>query len=341
MILNAEQKQWFNTALLLLISTLLAACTEKPKVVETNNVSTKNVSANKATDSGATQRRVAITIDDLPSVGRLDISQKRQLTQTLLEKLVEARVPAIGFVNENKLGEPEPRVNNIALLQAWVDAGMALGNHTYSHPKFYDTNLEEFKQQVLLGERVTKKLFTPKEGEVRFFRHPYLNTGPDMETRVAFEYFLSEQNYRVAPVTIDNSEWIYAKAYNMAGKADDVDLQKRIAQDYLRYMLGEFEFYEQLSRDLLGREPAQILLLHANQLNADYIDQLLAAITERGYTFLSLHEVLKDPAYEHTDNYTGSSGISWLQRWWISEGNSRRAEPEAADWVQKVAFSDK
>ena len=287
------------------------------------------------------QRRVAVTLDDLPAIAEHDLKLQQQLTQKLLEKLVAADVPAIGFVNEDKLLDPVNEAGYVALLQAWVDAGMALGNHTYSHPKFYDSSLGEFKQQLMLGERVTKTLFSPKNNGPRYFRHPYLNTGPDMFTRTAFEQFLAEQGYQVAPVTIDSSEWIYASAYDRAGKSGDVSLQKKIGQDYLRYMQLEFEFYEQLSVDIFQREPAQILLLHANSLNADYIDQLLSRLTERGYVFISLGEALTDPAYQHADDYVGSAGISWLQRWWISEGNNRRTEPRVVDWVRKVAFPGK
>jgi len=287
------------------------------------------------------QRSVAITIDDLPSSGVRSLAQKKQLTESLIRKLLAAKAPAIGFVNERKLGKKAPKSHNVELLQAWVNAGMTLGNHTYSHPKFFDTSLDDFKEQVLRGEKVTKRLFTPENGGPRYFRHPYLNTGPDMQTRLEFEAFLTEHNYNVAPVTLDNSEWIYSKAYNIAIKMSDAQLQERIGQDYVRYMLTTFDFYETLSQDLFGRNIAHTLLIHANQINADYIDQLLSEVAKRGYEFVSLQDALKDPAYQHEDSYVGVSGLSWLQRWWMSEGNVMRDEPEVSAWVSEVASSKK
>lgn len=215
---------------------------------------------------------------------------------------------------------------------------MELGNHTLSHPKFYDSTLEAFKQEVLRGERVTKTLFTPKNGTARFFRHPYLNTGPTMAVRKEFEDFLTKHNYRIAPVTVDSAEWIYAAAYKKAIQAGDAQLSARIGEDYLSYMIRQFAFFEQLSQDLFQREIAQVLMLHANQLNADYIDQLLLQISARGYSFVSLSEALIDPAYTHEDTYIGSSGLSWLQRWWFTEGNDLRPEPSASQWVKRIAF---
>lgn len=313
---------------------LLTSCLPTSKAL--HDVSTNTSS--RSVKSSVLKRQVAITIDDLPTAGARSLSQKKQLTELLISKLVAANIPAIGFVNEKKLGKAEPKPHNIALLKTWVDAGMELGNHTYSHPKFFDTSLDTYQKEVLLGEQITKKLFSPKAGDVRYFRHPFLNTGPDMQTRLAFEKFLAAHNYKVAPVTIDNSEWIYSKAYNLVSKQDNNELKKRIGEDYIRYMLSEFDFHEALSQDLFDTEIAHTLLIHANQINADYIDQLLEDISKRGYEFVPLQDALKDPAYQHKDNYIGSSGISWLQRWWISEGNTKREEPQVPEWVNKIAF---
>ena len=55
-------------------------------------------------------------------------------TAELLRVLRRHRAPAIGFVNEGQLDAGgERRSAREALLQAWIDAGMTLGNHTYAH----------------------------------------------------------------------------------------------------------------------------------------------------------------------------------------------------------------
>jgi hypothetical protein len=113
--------------------------------------------------------------------------------------------------------------------------------------------------------------------------------------------FLEAAGYIVAPVTIDSSEWMYAYAYDIALDRHDVALASRIAGLYIRYMSPVFDCYERLLRDLFQREPAQILLIHANRLHADYIDALTHMIRERGYSFISLQEALSDPAYLSTD----------------------------------------
>ncbi len=281
-------------------------------------------------------RQIAITIDDLPLVRGRTAERMQRITRGLLDNLQQHKAPAIGFVNERKLGEPDALPERVALLQQWLDAGMDLGNHTYSHPSLYRTPLEDYQEEVLRGEKETKKLLEAAGKEMRYFRHPYLNTGPELAVKNAFEVFLKEHNYVVAPVTIDNEEWIYAQAYD---KASDKAERQKIGEDYLRYMAEVFDFYEELSRNLLGYEPAQILLIHANALNADYLGKLCEMMVERGYQFVSIDAALQDKAYQQADNYVGRSGISWLQRWRITRGEAFLPEPTSPDWLKALARS--
>lgn len=287
-----------------------------------------------------TVRTVAITVDDLPTVRGRTLDRMAEITTGLLDHLAAYDAPAIGFVNEQKLGTP-PEPERTALLERWLDAGHDLGNHAYSHPHFYTTLLADYQADVERGDVVTARLLGRQDRRPRYFRHPYLNTGPDLETKAAFEDFLARHGYAVAPVTIDNDEYIYALAYDRAVAADDRALAARIGDDYLRYMDEMVAFYEHLSRDLLGREPAQILLLHANALNAAYLGELLERMQARGYRFVDLETALRDPAYALPDTYVGRSGLSWLQRWWITQGNERRPEPTAPAWVQDEAYPDR
>ena len=100
------------------------------------------------------KRRVAITFDDLPIAaeqlnGSWDLDGAKRVTQRLLETLKARRVPAIGFVNESKLHVPNQMDARIALLDQWLDAGMELGNHTFSHPILHRTPLAEYQEDVI------------------------------------------------------------------------------------------------------------------------------------------------------------------------------------------------
>ena len=291
----------------------------------------------------APTRTMAITIDDLPTASVLghDIERAERTTRELLAAIGRTGVPAIGFVNERKLqpdGSVDPR--RVALLQQWLDAGLELGNHTFSHVDLHQTDLEVFQQDVHRGDRVTKRLLGAKGLAPRFFRHPFLHTGRSREVREGLHSFLNAHGYSVAPVTVDNSDYVFAAAYDRAAGAGEVERARRIASGYLDYMEAVVAYYERQSTTIVGREIAQTLLLHANALNARTFGALLERLHRRGYRFVPLADALKDPAYASADEYLGPGGISWLHRWALTRGKRGAyfaGEPEVPGWVQEAA----
>jgi peptidoglycan/xylan/chitin deacetylase (PgdA/CDA1 family) len=156
--------------------------------------------------------------------------------------------------------------------------------------------------------------------EPRFFRHPFLHTGRSLADRARVDSVLSAKGYRVAPVTIDNSDYIFAAAYDDAlARRDSVDA-RRIADAYIHYMERVFAYYEKQAVTITGRDIPQVLLIHASLLNADRFDALARMVERRGYTFVTLEEAVADPAYRSGDTYVGPAGITWLHRWALTRG---------------------
>lgn len=300
------------------------------------------VEAQKKEPVGGTRRMVAVTFDDLPVISlRSDVVSQRQITQKLLRAFRSNRVPVVGFVNENKLlSNGKLNQQRVAFLQMWLDAGLELGNHTFSHPDLHTTPLDVFEQDVIRGEKVTSQLLEAKGRKLRYFRHPFLHAGNSIEKKQEFERFLLARGYRIAPVTIDNSEWIFARAYENALLRGDKQMAKRVAEAYVPYMENKFAYFEQQSLALFGYEMKQVLLLHANALNADYFDKLARMIKSRGYEFITLDEALTDKAYTSPDTYAGRGGITWIHRWAITAGKDDdffKGEPRTPAFVMKEA----
>ena len=84
---------------------------------------------------------------------------------------------------------------------------------------------------------------------------------------------------------------------------------------------------------MVGREIKQVLLLHANPLNAEHFDELVRMMKRRGYAFISLDEALEDPAYRLPDSYAGTRGLSWLHRWALTKGMKMREEPREPEFI--------
>jgi peptidoglycan/xylan/chitin deacetylase (PgdA/CDA1 family) len=290
------------------------------------------------------QRFIAVTIDDLPVVStRKNLKNRQQITKKLLNHITKAKVPAIGFVNENKLYTNDKRDEaQVDLLRSWLNSNLELGNHTFSHLSLHDNSLEKYEADILKGEIITKELLAAKNLKMRYFRHPYLWTGLSLEIKNDLGAFLSEHNYTIAPVTIDNSDWIFARAYDNAFDKDDKKLMKQIGESYIPYLEAKMDYWERQSVKLFGREIKQILLLHANFINSDYFDDIAKMLKKRNYQFVTLENALTDEAYKLPDTFVKRNGISWLHRWALDKGkeNILPDEPKTPDFVLKAAGVD-
>ena len=160
-----------------------------------------------------------------------------------------------------------------------------------------------------------------------------------LEIKRGLDKYLVANNYEIAPVTIDNSDWAFARAYELSERKGDSKLKKRIGEAYVPYLEAKTIYWERQSVKLLGRELSQILLLHANAINADYFGDIAKMYRDRGYRFVTLEDSLEDKAYKRPDTFVGRAGISWLHRWALALGKEYlvKDEPAVPPFVMKAA----
>ncbi len=269
------------------------------------------------------RRYIAFTFDDLPSTQ----GNPSYVIENLTLTLKKYGVPSIGFVNESKLyTDDKPDPAKIALMEKWLDTGLELGNHSYSHIYIDQVKLSEYETDILKGEKITKQLLLKRGHKLRYYRHTQLRTGPTPEAKKELEKFLRENGYTVAPVTMDNNDYVFASIYAKAKAKNDTSMLHFIRTEFLNYMETISEHFENLSREFLGYEVKQTLLLHASELNADHLPGLIEMFKKRNYEFISLEEALKDPAYQ-LEEAQSKKGISWLHRWMLAKGIAIKQEP--------------
>ena len=269
-------------------------------------------------------KHLCVTVDDLPTVpyANASVAHEQAIVNGLLEAFDKHEVPAIGYVNAGKLFPngilDSTRVDQLSM---WLQAGYELGNHTYAHKDYHRVSFDEYAEDVQKGELVISGLAAQYGKVIQFFRHPYLRTGLDAVSSGRLQAFLNSEGYREAPVTIDNDEYLFALAFARAYHRGDSQEMDQIGAIYLDYMEAKLDYFEQQAVKLFGRAIDQTLLIHANYLNAQYLDLLLDRYEAKGYTFISQDEVLKDPAYQTPITVYGRWGISWMDRWAMSKGN--------------------
>jgi len=283
-------------------------------------------------------RTVAVTFDDLPyqasSEALCDPVQTMAMTRDFLTMLEPLDSHATAFVNAGKVCEAQATTLLPEVLNAWLDAGIDLGNHTANHVNIHQITPEAYLADVDAGAPPLRTALEARGRTLRFFRHPYLFTGDTPEKHDAIAAGLARRGYVIAPVTIDNVDWMFADVYRKAGQLGDPALRQRVGEAYVAFMTTVLDHFEPYSAGIAGgREPAQILLLHASTLNRDWYPRIDALYRARGYGFVTLEQALADPIYAHPDTYVRRNGISWLHRWTVTDGQPIRWEPEPPAWI--------
>jgi beta-lactamase regulating signal transducer with metallopeptidase domain/peptidoglycan/xylan/chitin deacetylase (PgdA/CDA1 family) len=279
--------------------------------------------------AAAPRREVAVTFVNYPGY-IYDAGRLKNKSDKLLRSLATNGIQAVAFVNEAQFYKEsgsahEPRVQ---ALRDWLDAGHELGNETAHHMSLYKNSAEDFEADVLRGEQLISKLTAERGRKVRYFSYPYLNTGSNVEEKARVERFLQGRGYRIHPVTVDNMDWLFSHAYMDALRREDEAAAASVRAEYVSYMERMFEFYEAYSREVVGREIPQVLMLTGGALNADCFDELAAMLKRRGYSFVTMEQATKDEAYSLPDTYTGERGDSWLARWAVTKGLEYRDTEE-------------
>jgi hypothetical protein len=273
--------------------------------------------------------RVAITMDDvrwqiIPEDGRPEAEER------LLEHLGKTR--AFLFAIGQSVDNPE----GSGILKRWSAAGHLIGNHTYSHrPLFGRITPEEFEADILRNEDVLRGY----SGFRKWFRFPALNEGQTRKLRDRFRSFLARHGYRNGAVTIDASDWYYNQrllARVEAKRGFDVTLYR---QPYLDHIWDRAQFYDQLSRDVLGRSVPHTLLIHYNLLNSHFLGDLLEMFRSKGWGVIDAEEAFSDQVFtRQPDTEPAGQSLIWALAKETGKFEGRLRYPGEDDVYEKLVL---
>ncbi len=275
------------------------------------------------------QSKIAITIDDVPNTSKF---KRDHFESKLLNVLDSLELPITIFINEGRIYRTDSVSLNFDLLVNWCKRDyMTLANHTYAHSRYSAVGLDSFKLDIDRGAGICRELARKYGKAFDEFRFPYNDLGKDSLQHAQIHEYLDSKGYNSTPFTVESSDWMYNYVYKHYLKSGQTDSAQIVAQDYITQTLNLFDFYDSLALEIYDRPVDHIYLCHDNEINADYLAQLVDALKQRKYSFSSLKEVLKDPIYGQKDVYYKKWGISWFYRW-MTDSKERQqymhAEPQ-------------
>ena len=240
------------------------------------------------------KRPIVITVDDLPLSSRnlhAPAGERRAITRDLLAALRRNKIHAVGLVTWGNIRDATDR----RALEAWLDAGHELGNHSTRHLSYSATDVETYVADVESCRVHLAEVLAPRGQSVRFFRFPFLREGNTREKVDAMRAYLETSGQRNLPVTLDDQDWSFERPWveaRRAGRSRDLE---RIACDYQAALRAEIRDQEARGDELAGRKLPQILLLHANAVGASQWDALFTWLEETGHEFVGADEAFADP----------------------------------------------
>jgi peptidoglycan/xylan/chitin deacetylase (PgdA/CDA1 family) len=242
----------------------------------------------------ATAQQLAITWDDLPAHGPLPPGETRvEIAQKIIAAMQQAKLPpAYGFVNGIQT-QNEPA--STPVLQLWRDAGLPLGNHTWSHMNLNTNPLADWEQDVTRNEAMLQKYMG--DADWRWLRYPYLAEGDTAATRAAGRRFLADRGYKVATVTMGFGDYLYNEPYARCVAKKDSAAIARLESSYLAAADAAIVYSRSLSKALYGHDIPYVLLMHVGAFDARMLPRLLALYRERGFRFVTLEEAESAPFY--------------------------------------------
>jgi hypothetical protein len=231
------------------------------------------------------------------------------------------------------IGQAVDNEHGSRILKSWSDAGHLIGNHTYDHiPLTGRTTPPEFEAGILQNEQALRGY----SGFRKWFRFPSLKEGATREIRDRLRQFLASNSYRNGAVTIDASDWYYNQRLLDRVQSDPSFDVNRYREPYLSHIWDRAQYYDSLSREVLGRGVAHTLLIHYNLLNALFLSDLLAMFRSKGWGIVDAGEAFADKVFiRQPDIVPAGESLIWALAKETRKFDSRLRYPGEDDVYEK------
>jgi len=275
--------------------------------------------------------QVSITMDDFNLLGADEpTAQKRNdgILAALRAHSLKAAIFVVGHCIDSPFG--------LHLLKQWNDDGHIIGNHTYSHRNYAESDFTEYSADVLRCEAIVNNFPQFR----RLFRFPYFKEGDSAAQRDRMRAFLAEHGYKNGAVTIDASDWYIDERLRKRRGADSKADTTGYRDYYLKHIADRSAYYNDLATRTLGRSVKHTLIVHHNVLNELYLGDILDQYGRQGWKLIDAEHAYTDPIFSEQPNIL-PAGDSLVLALAIQSGKIKRPRWPSEDGEYEAPNMDR
>ncbi len=252
------------------------------------------------------KKKVVITIDDEPFGGSSLFPSATSRAQKILETLTQLEVPTVGiFV----VGQHMKNIGDDSVKLYGNSKRAVISNHTYGHLSLNRVGSEAYISDIKKLDAIIRGM----PGFQPFFRYPYLAMGTG-KSYGAVEGALHSMGYTSVPVTIDNKDYyVNSLLQSFLSKKRKVNYDK-LRDVYIKHMMGCVHYAEAVHDNQSG---AHVLLMHANDVTALYLGDLIHQLRKEGWEIVSILDerqyVKRKNAMDSGIKDTHTQNVGWVK----------------------------
>ena len=260
-------------------------------------------------EAEAEDKAVAFTFERLPAMSPMGYWRPREISRLILRALDRHKVPATGFVIEEKIDDD---TSTYFVLVDWAEASHGLGSNTYAYVDLHELSADDFLQHIADGQKYLRRAARIKRINFRYLRFPLLHEGDSPSKKKEVARRLRNGGYTLAPVTIKTSDHSFNRPFlELESRSEEAEL---LGDRFVEHIRDCLDYAESQSEKVFGRQIRHILQLHAGIATAMHLDRVIQLFQERGYRFITVEEALEDPLYESEETYAGPHGLTFTDR---------------------------
>jgi peptidoglycan/xylan/chitin deacetylase (PgdA/CDA1 family) len=180
------------------------------------------------------------------------------------------------------------------VLDMWTEAGHHVAAHTHHHVSLNWASASAYVEDVTRNLEILSPWLD--RAPTKYFRYAFDMWGDDPAKTAEVQLYLARKGLTSAPI----STWFYdvqfLVAYIRTLVTGDLDGQSWIRTNFVDTAVTALQNQAAAAREVFGRDPVHIALIHGTPVAGDFYGDVLAAYKEHNVEFVTLEEAMADPA---------------------------------------------